>query len=67
MAYIINSVLHLEDYEIVAEIFSDSGLEVEYFDVNNKGSCDSIVSGMQLETENCGCQCSGRMATMCLS
>jgi hypothetical protein len=39
-------------YEIVAEIFADNYSEVEYFDENSEESGDSIVSGMQLETEN---------------
>jgi hypothetical protein len=42
----------LKDYEIVAEIFTDNGLEVQYFYENNNKSGDGVVSGMQVETEN---------------
>jgi hypothetical protein len=42
----------IKDYLIVAKIFVDNYLEVEYLDENNKESGDSVFSGMQLKREN---------------
>jgi hypothetical protein len=39
-------------YAIMAQIFTDNYSEVEYFDESNKESGGSVVSGMQLGTEN---------------
>jgi hypothetical protein len=36
----------------VAKIFTDNNLKVKYFEENNKESGDSVVSGMQLKTDN---------------
>lgn len=42
-------------------VFFDNCSESEYFDLNNKESVGSIVSGMQLEIENLHIQDGKRM------
>jgi hypothetical protein len=58
----------LKDHEIVADVSSNNDSEVEYFDVYNKKSGKSVVSSMQLETENTETEVttfSSRIATLC--
>jgi hypothetical protein len=58
----------LKDHELVADVSSNNDSEVEYFDVYNKKSGKSVVSSMQLETENTETEVttfSSRIATLC--